>query len=53
MPEILELCSGIRIPLYRFGCNSILDYGCVGGIGSFSEEEEQQSLLDSILLAQV
>lgn len=45
--------KGIRIPLYRFGCNFILDDGCVGGIGSFSEEEEEeQSLLDSVLLAQ-
>ncbi|KAM5587459.1 GDP-L-galactose phosphorylase 1 [Rosa sericea] len=44
--------KGVRIPLYRFGCNSVLDDGSVGGDACFSEEEEEQSLLDSILLAQ-
>lgn len=43
--------SGIRIPLYRFGSNSVLDNGSVGGISCLIEEE--QSVLDSFLLAQV
>ncbi|XP_008225605.1 PREDICTED: GDP-L-galactose phosphorylase 1-like isoform X3 [Prunus mume] len=42
--------SDIRIPLYRFGSNSVLDNGSVGGISCLIEEE--QSVLDSILLAQ-
>ncbi|TQD69276.1 hypothetical protein C1H46_045191 [Malus baccata] len=50
--------QGIKIPLYRFSSNSILDNGCVGGISCVHEEEggeegEEQSVLDSILLAQV
>ncbi|KAB2601550.1 GDP-L-galactose phosphorylase 2-like [Pyrus ussuriensis x Pyrus communis] len=49
--------QGIKIPLYRFSSNSILDNGCVGGISCVVEEEggeegEEQSVLDSILLAQ-
>lgn len=48
-PPPLSL-QGIRIPLYRFGSNSVLDNGSVGGISCLIEEE--QSVLDSILLAQ-
>ncbi|PQM37363.1 GDP-L-galactose phosphorylase 1 [Prunus yedoensis var. nudiflora] len=48
-PPPLSL-QGIRIPLYLFGSNSVLDNGSVGGISCLIEEE--QSVLDSILLAQ-
>nr|XP_011460643.1 PREDICTED: GDP-L-galactose phosphorylase 1-like isoform X2 [Fragaria vesca subsp. vesca] len=39
--------KGVRIPLYHFGCISGLD----DGSASLEEEEEEQSLLDSVLLA--
>lgn len=43
--------SAIRTPLYRFGRNSVLDNGSLGGISCLIEEE--QSVLYSIILAQV
>lgn len=45
--------TGIKIPLYRFGSNSILDDGCAGRISCVLEGEEEESVLDSIVLAQV
>ncbi|XP_009362225.2 GDP-L-galactose phosphorylase 2 [Pyrus x bretschneideri] len=44
--------QGIKIPLYRFGSNSILDDGCAGRISCVLEGEEEESVLDSIVLAQ-
>lgn len=45
--------TGIKIPLYRFGSNSILDDGCAGRISCVLEGEEEESVLDSVVLAQV
>ncbi|XP_050147958.1 GDP-L-galactose phosphorylase 1-like isoform X2 [Malus sylvestris] len=55
--DFLSQCSpfsvqGIKIPLYRFGSNSILDDGCAGRISCVLEGEEEESVLDSIVLAQ-
>ncbi|KAM0976148.1 hypothetical protein ACFX13_008787 [Malus domestica] len=55
--NFLSQCSpfsvqGIKIPLYRFGSNSILDDGCAGRISCVLEGEEEESVLDSIVLAQ-
>ena len=47
--ESMKLWSGVRIPLYHFGCISGLD----DGPASLEEEEEEQSLLASVLLAHV
>ncbi|KAK9267464.1 hypothetical protein L1049_009890 [Liquidambar formosana] len=42
--------QGIKVPLYRFGSQSLTDVGPSGGLSCIPEEE--QSILDSLLLAQ-
>ncbi|XP_057995843.1 GDP-L-galactose phosphorylase 1 isoform X2 [Hevea brasiliensis] len=46
-----HFCSqGIKIPIYCFGTKYLIDNSLFGGVSHMSEEE--QSLLDSLLLAQ-
>lgn len=48
---ILRIPSGIRIPLYHFSSQCLLDDSPFEGLSCIPEEE--QSILDSLLLAQV